>query len=511
MDNINNFITNYEEIGNSYVDPKFSEDLMKRESFQIPPFKKLKKKIKIEKKLSVMNKDSNEYKEKLESIKKIFYNYESEFKIYCDYFPKLKEIIKIPKIIKENNGRYAEDIKKRRKEKIKKYVGRKTLVEIPNTHYTKNNIWIIKAINLNRGMCIKVVNSFSQIKDIIQKFKHGVEYGFTGEGAEEKPKEENNQIKVEEEKNACHNFNDRIYYCDKIIIQKYIEKPLLYKGRKCDIRIWVLLTQSMKAYIFKEGHLKTCSIEFNLCSKNAFAHITNYSFQKYSHDFQKFEEGNEVPFYDFQKFIEEKYTYKQYNIKTDLIEQAKEIIEITMRSVKDKINKNGRNFQFEIFGYDFMLDEDFNLFLIEINTNPGLEESSPWIKIIVPRMLDDALRLTIDQLFETRYDFSLIDKKNLEPENFQTFLQNFKNSIDDKSLCEKEIRTNTNNLKDNKKYISPFPVPGYQLDDNLWDLVCDLNDKDPYEDKFNIKYYYNDKEQPFYALRNLFKKRRKSK
>ena len=73
------------------------------------------------------------------------------------------------------------------------------------------------------------------------------------------------------------------------------------------------------------------------------------------------------------------------------MDKIKEIVYLTLRSVKSKINKNNRNHQFEIFGYDFMLDENFNLFLIEINTNPGLEESSPWIKIIIPRMLDDAL------------------------------------------------------------------------------------------------------------------------
>ena len=81
-----------------------------------------------------------------------------------------------------------------------------------------------------------------------------------------------------------------------------------------------------------------------------------------------------------------------------------------MRSVKEQIHKNGNNYQFEIFGYDFMLDENFNLFLIEVNDNPGLEESSPWIQIIVPRMLDDALRLTIDELFNPGYDFTKVYK-----------------------------------------------------------------------------------------------------
>ena len=54
---------------------------------------------------------------------------------------------------------------------------------------------------------------------------------------------------------------------------------------------------------------------------------------------------------------------------------------------------------FEIFGYDFLIDCEFNPYLIEINTNPGYEESSPLIKMLVPRMIDDALRLTIDTSF----------------------------------------------------------------------------------------------------------------
>jgi D-alanine-D-alanine ligase-like ATP-grasp enzyme len=31
----------------------------------------------------------------------------------------------------------------------------------------------------------------------------------------------------------------------------------------------------------------------------------------------------------------------------------------------------------EIFGFDFFLDELFNVYLIEVNTNPCIEESSP--------------------------------------------------------------------------------------------------------------------------------------
>ena len=125
---------------------------------------------------------------------------------------------------------------------------------------------------------------------------------------------------------------EKLYNCNRIIIQKYIENSLLYKGRKFDMRIWVLLTHTMKVYVFKEGHLKTCSIEYNLNSKDAFAHITNYSFQKYNTNFQKYEKGNEVPFFEFQQYLKDNYPDKNYDIQKNLIQQIKEIIKVTMSS-----------------------------------------------------------------------------------------------------------------------------------------------------------------------------------
>ena len=461
--NYQKYIVNYEEIGKFYEDEKYQKEQFKRYTFALKQKKKIKKQKKEEESKNNKNIINNVYK--------------SEIKLYNDYFNDITLKEKIQKIKKDKDGTYVYV-----DEKLNENIGKNTLIEIPNTHNSGNNLWIIKAINLNRGRCIKIVNSFEQIEETINKFKEGVKFNFSRENDENKYKDaffKNiiNDVEITEEDEKNIENKDKIYYCSRILIQKYIEKPLLYKKRKCDIRIWVLLTQSMKAYVFKEGHLKTCSIEYELNSKNPFTHITNYSFQKYNTNFQKFEKGNEVPFYEFQKFINENYPEKNYQLNIDLMDKIKEIICITMRSVKEKINKNNRNHQFEIFGYDFMLDENFNVFLIEINTNPGLEESSPWIKIIVPRMLDDALRLTLDQLFEPNYDFNLNYKKT----------QNIENILEDIKQNKKDKNEGSNN-NEAKKYISPFPVPGYNSDENLWELVCDLKEKDPLDEFIDYKH-----------------------
>ena len=460
-------------------------------------------------------------------------NINFEYSSYRDYFNKLKLIENVETIYDNNYDSYFRD--KEMKNNLTKTIGSNTLIEIPDTHYNSKNMWVIKPLNLCRGKCIQIVNNFKQMSTVLNKYKNGVDYNFTEKEIDVNEKEE------KEEKNK--KYGRKVYNCDRIIIQKYIENPLLYKSRKCDIRIWVLITHQMKVYFFKEGHFKTCSIEYDINSKSAYNHITNYSFQKYNNNFEKFEIGNEVPFFEFQKFLDENYPDKNYKVYKDLTDKMKEIIIMTTRSIRYQINKNERNYQFEILGYDFMLDANFNLFLIEINDNPGIEESSPWIKIIVPRMLDDALRLTLDQLFSPGYDFSKIYNSEEKNINIKTVLKKLKHNIDPNSpitseqIEENEKKTNNNDEKDkniannnnddndekdknilnnnnegtneiekspklnlgdkkenerenknkNEEYISPFPVPGYTDSENLWELVCDLNSRDPLDENLDKK------------------------
>ena len=54
-----------------------------------------------------------------------------------------------------------------------------------------------------------------------------------------------------------------------------------------------------------------------------------------------------------------------------------------------------------MFGYGYILDSCFNTWLIEANTNPCLEESSSILEMLLPRMLNDAFKLTVDLTTKT--------------------------------------------------------------------------------------------------------------
>ena len=53
---------------------------------------------------------------------------------------------------------------------------------------------------------------------------------------------------------------------------------------------------------------------------------------------------------------------------------------------------------FEIFGLDFMIDNDLKLWLIEVNSNPCLELSCPLLAQIIPNLVENVLQYKFIEL-----------------------------------------------------------------------------------------------------------------
>jgi hypothetical protein len=77
----------------------------------------------------------------------------------------------------------------------------------------------------------------------------------------------------------------------------------------------------------------------------------------------------------------------------------KSLAQDSMRAVSRKVDPNRKAYTFEIYGYDFMIDEDLNPWIIEVNTNPCFELSSPYLARLIPRMVEDALKYAVDPIF----------------------------------------------------------------------------------------------------------------
>lgn len=76
-----------------------------------------------------------------------------------------------------------------------------------------------------------------------------------------------------------------------MIVQEYVEDPLLIDGMKFDLRIYVLLrsVNPLKIYVYEEGlsRLATCAYEKpgSGNQRNMRMHLTNYAINKFSPDF----------------------------------------------------------------------------------------------------------------------------------------------------------------------------------------------------------------------------------
>jgi hypothetical protein len=88
------------------------------------------------------------------------------------------------------------------------------------------------------------------------------------------------------------------------------------------------------------------------------------------------------------------------------------LILLSMKAVRKRLNPKARRFCFEVFGYDFIMDAEGRSWLIEVNTNPCLDLSSTLLKVLIPRMIDDALKLTVDTVFPPKLDTPLPDVEN---------------------------------------------------------------------------------------------------
>lgn len=64
-----------------------------------------------------------------------------------------------------------------------------------------------------------------------------------------------------------------------VIVQKYIERPLLVFRRKFDIRVYAMLTSingRFKGYFYEDGYIRTSSFFYTMRNlSNKYIHLTN--------------------------------------------------------------------------------------------------------------------------------------------------------------------------------------------------------------------------------------------
>ena len=213
------------------------------------------------------------------------------------------------------------------------------------------NIWIMKPSNLSRGRGVTCVDSL---------------------------------LPIEQSLSATNDTG--------VIVQKYIENPLVINQRKFDIRQWVLVTSlnPLIIWMWKEPYIRFGAEDYIMDDlNNIYSHLTNNSIAKHSAQFKnetKFE-GDMWTCQDFSNYLRE-------GKWKDIHEKIKNAVICSFYAAHHEIKQ--RENSHELYGYDFMIDEDFNVYLIEVNASPALDYSTKITENAVKTMVKDLIEIVID-------------------------------------------------------------------------------------------------------------------
>ncbi|XP_060559845.1 tubulin--tyrosine ligase-like isoform X2 [Ruditapes philippinarum] len=181
------------------------------------------------------------------------------------------------------------------------------------------------------------------------------------------------------------------------VIQRYINNPFLLEGgRKFDIRSWVLLDSNFNVYLFREGVLRTSSESYDPDDlSKVTSHLTNHCLQEErSSNFGLYEDGNEMFFDQFNRYLMDTHGT---TMEASIIPQIKDIVKRCFFLVKEKINTKGLGYVcFQLFGFDFLLDDNMKVWLIEVNGAPACAQH------LLPHMARSIVQTAIDPIFPPR-------------------------------------------------------------------------------------------------------------
>eukprot|EP01063_Lacrimia_lanifica_P014173 TRINITY_DN20814_c0_g1_i1.p1 TRINITY_DN20814_c0_g1~~TRINITY_DN20814_c0_g1_i1.p1 ORF type:complete len:813 (+),score=162.17 TRINITY_DN20814_c0_g1_i1:1-2439(+) len=167
-----------------------------------------------------------------------------------------------------------------------------------------------------------------------------------------------------------------IDHAEPMVVQRYIDNPFLIHGHKFDLRLYVLITsfQPLEAYVSTLGFARFASQPFTMHPSsfaNRMVHLTNTSVN---------EEAVPPPFctdgcskWALQKLVDEWPKFSDLPWKTvwGRITEC-----ITKCAVAANTSIDNHACCFELLGFDVMLDDACNPWVIEVNASPSMEAAT---------------------------------------------------------------------------------------------------------------------------------------
>lgn len=182
-----------------------------------------------------------------------------------------------------------------------------------------------------------------------------------------------------------------------------MENPSLINKKKYDLRYFMIIACTKPYLVLTHSGYARLSLEDystdNFGKNDKFdksTHLTNASVQKFHPKFKDQKEDtifsmDMVRDYFLKEAPDVVKSAEHFNQK--VVQKCDEICRLLFESVKDKLER--KYGCFEVFGLDFLLDDNLDPQLLEINTNPALFTDTQVQKEMLPKLADDIIKLSL--------------------------------------------------------------------------------------------------------------------
>ena len=156
------------------------------------------------------------------------------------------------------------------------------------------------------------------------------------------------------------------------VVSQYVSRPLCIDGFKFDLRIYVLVTSfaPLHAFVCKEGLARFATESYSNLSNNVYSHLTNATLNKHGKNWcSEFK----WKLTDLLQEIDHRWHRKPSEMMQDICDVVARTLALVQHVMAPKEKRSVVDPFFELYGFDILLDKDFKMWLLEINTFPSMK------------------------------------------------------------------------------------------------------------------------------------------